>query len=186
MSQRTIAFYEPPFARWLFASTAASPIWFLVRLYLGWQWLSSGLQKVGSPMWTGAQSGAALTGFVQGALQKTQGPHPDVSPWYASFLQNVVLPHASTFSWMVAVGETLVGIALILGLFTGIAAFFGAFMNVNFLLAGTVSSNPILFLLAIFLILAWRNAGWWGLDRWALTWLGTPWQPGELFEKHQP
>ena len=58
--------------------------------------------------------------------------------------------------------------------------FFGSLMSVNYLLAGTVSSNPILFVLATWLVLAWRVAGWWGLDRWLLPLLGTPWAPGQL------
>jgi thiosulfate dehydrogenase [quinone] large subunit len=41
-------------------------------------------------------------------------------------------------------------------------------MNVNYLLAGTVSSNPILFVIATGPVLALRTAGWWGLDRWLL------------------
>jgi thiosulfate dehydrogenase [quinone] large subunit len=45
----------------------------------------------------------------------------------------------------VAYGELIVGIALLFGAFTGVAAFFGLFMNLNYLLAGTVSINPILF-----------------------------------------
>jgi thiosulfate dehydrogenase [quinone] large subunit len=79
-----------------------------------------------------------------------------------------------------------VGIALILGIFTGIAAFFGSFMNMNYLLAGSVSSNPILFIIAVLLILAWKTAGWWGLDRWVLPALGTPWSRGTLFQKEEP
>ena len=75
----------------------------------------------------------------------------------------------------------LVGIALILGLLTGIAAFFGAFMNANFLFAGTLSTNPLLLILAILIVLAWRVAGYWGLDRWALPLLGVPGVPGTLF-----
>jgi thiosulfate dehydrogenase [quinone] large subunit len=72
-------------------------------------------------------------------------------------------------------------VALVLGALTGVAAFFGIFMNANYLLAGAVSTNPILAFLAIFIVLAWRNAGWLGLDRWLLPALGTPWQPGRLF-----
>jgi thiosulfate dehydrogenase [quinone] large subunit len=83
---------------------------------------------------------------------------------------------------MVAWGEILVGIALILGIFTGIAAFFGSVMNMNYLLAGTVSTNPILFAIATWLVLAWKTAGWWGLDRWVLPALGTPWSPGLIFQ----
>jgi len=116
-------------------------------------------------------------------LAKTTGLHPDVQGWYASFLENVALPNAETFSYVVAYGEVIVGIALIIGLFTGIAAFFGSFMNLNFLLAGTVSVNPILFVLQLFLILAWRVAGWVGLDRYLLPKLGTPWQGGSMFKK---
>jgi thiosulfate dehydrogenase [quinone] large subunit len=82
---------------------------------------------------------------VNNALTKTAGEPPDVQGWYAWFLENVVLPNASFWSYLVAVGETLVGLALIVGLLAGIAAFFGSLMNVNFLLAGTVSTNPILF-----------------------------------------
>src|SRR5438874_12107675 len=71
------------------------------------------------------------------------------------------------------------GIGLIIGMLTGIAAFFGVFMNMNFLLAGAVSINPIIGGLAILLVLAWRIAGYYGVDRWLLPLLGTPW-PGSL------
>jgi len=81
----------------------------------------------------------------------------------------------------VIAGELLVGLALILGAFVGIASFIGGFMNWNFMMAGTASINPVLFTLSILLILAWKMAGWWGLDRWLLPLLGTPWQPGKLF-----
>ena len=55
-------------------------------------------------------------------------------------------------------------------------------MNMNYMLAGSISTNPILLLLSIFLILAWKTAGWWGLDRWVLIDLGTPWSPGLAFQ----
>lgn len=87
------------------------------------------------------------------------------------------------FSYAVAWGGIFVGVALILGIFAGIAAFFGAFMNMNYLLAGIVSTNPILFFLQLFLILGWRVAGWLGLDRFALPKLGTPWHTGTIFKK---
>jgi thiosulfate dehydrogenase (quinone) large subunit len=87
------------------------------------------------------------------------------------------LPNATLFSYLVTFGEIAIGIALILGLFTGIAAFFGGFMNASYLLAGTVSTNPLLF---IFATLAWRTAGYWGLDRWVLPRVGVPGYPGPL------
>ena len=48
-------------------------------------------------------------------------------------------------------------------------------MNMNFLLTGAVSINPIIGGLAILLVLAWRVAGYYGVDRWLLPLLGTPW-----------
>ena len=163
---------EPKLSRLLFADTRFSLIWLAIRLYVGWIWFQAGIEKVQSPAWTGIKSGAALTGFVTGALNKTIGLHPDVQGWYAVFLKDFVLPNSSLFSYLVAYGEVLVGIALILGFLTGIAAFFGGFMNMSFLLAGTVSTNPILFLFELLLILAWRVAGWWGIDRFILPLLG--------------
>jgi thiosulfate dehydrogenase [quinone] large subunit len=80
------------------------------------------------------------------------------------------------FAKLVAYGELLIGIALIIGAFTGIAAFFGAFMNWNFMLAGSASTNPLLFLIAVGLILAWKVAGYLGADYFLLRWVGVPWQ----------
>lgn len=178
---------EPPIARSLFGNVRWAWIWLILRVYVGWTWLQAGLGKLGSAAWTGDNAGAAITGFVQGALQRAGGEHPDVQPFYAWFLNNVVLPNAPLWGYLITWGEILVGAALILGLFTGIAAFFGSFMNMNYLLAGTVSTNPILFAIATGLVLAWRTAGWWGLDRFVLPALGTPWRPGIIFEgEHQP
>ncbi len=174
---------EPALSRFLFADTRFAWFWMIVRVYVGWQWLYAGWEKLGNPAWTGSQSGAAIKGFLAGALQKTSGAHADVAGWYASFLSHVIMPHTVFMSHLVTYGEILVGAALILGIFTGIAAFFGAFMNLNYLFAGTVSTNPILGFLGLFLILAWRTAGWWGLDRWVLPALGTPWQPGKMVSK---
>ena len=72
-------------------------------------------------------------------------------------------------------GELLIGIALILGAFTGIAAFMGGFMNWNFMMAGSASVNPVFFVIAVGLILAWKVSGYIGVDYFLLPWLGTPW-----------
>lgn len=165
---------ENPVSMFLFNSTRSAWIWLLVRLYLGYEWLTSGIKKLNAEAWTGSEAGAAIKGFVGGALAKAE-EGKDVTGWYASFLEGFVLPNAKLFSYMVAFGEVLVGLGLILGLLTGIAAFFGGLMNASFLFAGTVSSNPLFFILATWLVLAWKVAGWYGLDRWALPLLGTPW-----------
>jgi thiosulfate dehydrogenase [quinone] large subunit len=175
---------EPALARFLFADTRAAWLWLIVRVYLGYEWLLAGWEKLTDPngVWVGAKAGSALTGFAQGALAKATGDHPQVQDWYAGFLKDFVVPNASLFAHFVTYGEILVGLGLIIGALTGIAAFFGIVMNANYLLAGTVSTNPILAFVAIFIVLAWRNAGWIGLDRWLLPLLGTPWQRGKAFE----
>jgi thiosulfate dehydrogenase [quinone] large subunit len=174
---KQILINESPISQFLFANTRTAWFWLLVRLYVGYSWLTAGLHKVGTSGWTGEEAGASVRGFAGGALAKTTGEHPDVQAWYAWFLENAVLPNADVFSYLVAYGEVLVGAALIIGIFVGFASFFGMFMNASFLLAGAVSVNPVLFILSIGLLLAWRVAGYIGVDRWVLPALGTPWQP---------
>ncbi len=180
MSQE-IQIPEPKLSRFLFADTKIAWLWLIIRIYVGWQWLSAAWEKLKSPVWVGSQAGLAIKGFASGALSKTAGAHADVAGWYGAFLSHFVIPHAAAFSYVITYGELLVGIALIVGLFAGIAAFFGAFMNLNYLFAGTVSTNPLLLVLQLFLILAWRIAGWYGLDKYVLPYLGTPWKPGNAF-----
>jgi thiosulfate dehydrogenase (quinone) large subunit len=172
---------ESNLTRFLFADTRMAPFWFVVRVYLGYLWLMEGIGKVTEGGWIGQGAGGAVKGFAQGAMAQTTGEHPQVTQWYASFLENVVIPNAALFSYLVTFGEILVGLALILGMFTGIAAFFGVFMNASFIFAGTAGANPLMLILAILLIFAWRVAGCWGLDRWALPTIGVPGYPGTLF-----
>lgn len=155
-------------AHFLFFDTRSSVLWLAVRLYVGWEWLHAGWGKVTSPLWIGADAGKPLVGFVNGALAKTAGPYPDVQWWYAWFLENVVLPNAIVWSHLVAVGEVLVGLALLAGFLVGISASFGVLMNMSFLLAGAVSINPMLITGGVMLILARRVAGHIGLDRFVL------------------
>lgn len=166
---------DPPIARALFGDTRFAWIWLILRVYVGWQWFSEGLNKVQTQAWAGAKAGTFLTVWIDGALKKTQGAHADVQGWYGFFLSHAVLPHAAFWSYTVSYGELFVGLGLIFGLFTGIAAFFGTTMNASYLLAGTVSTNPILFAFGTLLVLAWKTAGYWGADRFVLARLGTPW-----------
>jgi thiosulfate dehydrogenase (quinone) large subunit len=176
---------EPPIARALFSETWLSPLWLIIRVYAGYQWLVAGYDKVISPAWTGDQAGTSIVGFAQGALKLTTGAHPSVPVWYAWFLSTMVLPYSVTWSWLITLGEIAVGIGLILGLFTGVAAFFGGLMNANYLLAGTVSINPLLFILATWIVLGWRVAGYLGLDYFVLPMVGVPGHPGKLFEPNR-
>lgn len=149
----------------LFRSKYFAWVWLILRVYIGWIWLQAGLEKIKNPVWVGEKAGMAVQGFLAGALAKATGAHPAVASWYAAFIKDFALPNSTIFSYLVSYGEVAVGIALILGAFTGIAALFGGLMNLNYLLAGTVSINPLMLVGQILLMIAWRTAGWFGLDR---------------------
>ena len=174
---------DPPLARFLFADTRLAPLWLVVRLYVGYAWFDAGWHKV---MDTGAKTNYIIDGSgILAFWQRIAAvPAPPAKPvitydWYRNFIQFMIDNHwEGIFGKLIAFGETTVGIALILGAFTGLAAVTGAFMNLNFMLAGSASTNPILLLLGFLLVLAWKTAGYIGLDRWLLPLLGTPWQRG--------
>jgi thiosulfate dehydrogenase (quinone) large subunit len=191
---------EPGFARWLFGTSAAAWIWLVVRIWLGYQWLHAGWEKVtgtesgwhlefNSTSWLKSSNG--LVGFINfAALPNAKGAHAAVNyGWYATFLRWMAHPGpASFFSKLVALGEVTIAILLILGLFTGIAAFLAGMLSMSFGLAGSAGVNPVFFFLEVLLILAWRNSGYYGLDRFVLPKLGTPWQRriavGPLGQQH--
>ena len=172
---------DPPLARFLFSDTRMAVIWLIVRVYVGYSWLDAGWHKV---MDAGAKTNYIIDG--QGILAFWQRiaaiPAAPAKPaitydWYRGFIQFLIDNHTEVvMGKVVAFGETAVGIGLILGAFVGIAAVGGAFMNLNFMLAGSASTNPVLLLLGFLLVLAWKTAGYIGLDRVLLPLLGTPWR----------
>jgi thiosulfate dehydrogenase (quinone) large subunit len=170
---------EPSITRFLFGDARMAWVWLPFRLWLGWSWLTSGWGKFNNPNW--ADTGTALKSFWERAL--IVDPRPVVTyDWYRDFLQ--LMLNAEAYTWFAKVilfGEMAIGIALILGAFTGVAAFFGGFLNVNFLLAGTVSTSPLMFVIATWLVLAWKTAGYVGLDRYLLPLIGVPGKGGYLF-----
>jgi thiosulfate dehydrogenase (quinone) large subunit len=172
-------FPEPALAKFFLGSEGSAALWFIIRMEVGAEWLLAGWEKMQSPAW--GSSGKAMSGFVAGALAKSAGPNPAVQGWYAWFLQHLVQPNAGLWSLLITYGEFAVGLGVLLGVLTGIAAGFGVLMNLNYLLAGTVSINPVLGMFGLFLVFSWRVCGWVGGDRWLLPWLGLPWQPGSWF-----
>lgn len=190
-SDGSVIFHDPPVAQFLFGNSKTAILWLIVRLYVGWSWLEAGLHKLfeydaatNTIFWGQLNkawmlSGSAIKGYWERAVAI---PAPPARPaitydWFRDFLEFLLAIQAE--SWMskvIVFGEIAVGLGLIAGAFVGVAAFFGAFMNMNFMLAGTTSSNPVLFLLAVLLMLAWKVAGYYGLDRYLLPVLGTPWE----------
>ena len=123
-------FREPRWARFLFASTTAAWLWLVLRLYMAYVFIPAGWGKITSGKWLFGD-GSPIQGLVGGAVSSEDTPG-----WYVWFLQNVVQPNASLFATLVALGELAVGLGLLVGLLTGIAAFGGVFLNANFVLAG--------------------------------------------------
>lgn len=175
-NRKNQVFQDPPLARFLFADPRAAWLWLLVRLWVGYKWIDAGLHKVTDPAWT--QTGESILGFWTRAVAIPETGRPAISfDWYRSFLQLMIdMDLQYVMGPVIAYGELLIGVALVLGIFTGIAAFFGGFLNWNFMMAGTASTNPVLFALAILLILAWKVAGYIGVDYFLLPMLGTPWR----------
>ena len=177
---------DPGWWRLLLGNTFLALLWLPVRYFVGREWLAAGEQKVRDPAWMAG--GEALQGYWQGAVAIPAEGRPRITyGWFRDLLQHMLdNGWHGWFAPLVAVGEVLIGFGLLVGALVGIAAFFGTFMNFNFLLAGTASTNPVLFGLGVFLVLAWKVAGWWGLDRWLLPLLGTPWRPGRAFAPSPP
>jgi thiosulfate dehydrogenase [quinone] large subunit len=168
---------DPPIAKFLFQGTLAAWLWLVVRIYVGYDFLAAGWHKFNTPAWMDG-SGQGILGFWKGALGTTTAGNPVITfDWYRGFIQFLVDTNsAGWFSYVIVFGELAVGIGLILGAFVGLAATGGLLMNMAFMLAGTASTNPVLALLGILLIVAWKNAGYIGLDRYLLPMLGTPWK----------
>ena len=97
----------------LFRSAATAPMWLVVRVWLGYEWLTAGLEKVhahGTASWFG--KAPALVGFVAGAdaswanRAKAFG-HPAVHyAWFLNFL-HFVATHAWLFGPIVVFSELL-------------------------------------------------------------------------------
>jgi thiosulfate dehydrogenase [quinone] large subunit len=179
----TVEIEGPAFTRFLFNNSRAGLFWLPIRLFLGFSWLEAGYHKFTGEGWM--DGGASLAGYWTNAVAIPESGRPAITyDWYRGFLQLLLDNGAeSWFAPLIVFGEMAVGLGLILGILTGFAAFFGAFMNMSFLLAGSASTNPVLFTLAVGVILAWKVAGYYGVDRWLLPILGTPWKPAVLAGK---
>ena len=168
-------------ADWLFRSKTASVLWLVARVWLGYGWINAGYQKLwGSEkaaFWNGG--GAGVKGFATAGVTGSKAGTGGASyGWFAGILHGFVIPNASWIAKVVTISELLIGAALILGLFTGAAAVAGLALNVVYMFSGSSGVNPAYAIVAVFLILAWRNAGYLGLDRLVLPMIGHRFRPG--------
>jgi thiosulfate dehydrogenase [quinone] large subunit len=171
----TVRASEAAWARWLFASKPAAWIWLVVRVWLGYEWLHAAFEKLNTTAARSAwwDSGAAIKSIASSALAAARLPeHPQLAnAWWMSVL-HWESTNALWLSRLVVISEVVIGVALILGLFTGIAALLGLVLNFSYMFVGAAGVDPAFLLAAILLVLAWRNAGWIGLDGLMLPHLG--------------
>ncbi|MDO6656540.1 DoxX family protein [Anaerobacillus sp. 1_MG-2023] len=151
------------FVHFLRENKAAAGILFFIRIYLGYQWVTSG--------WTKITNGFDANGFLQGAVANASGEHPAVQGWWATFLEATAIPNVDFFNVLIPWGEFFVGLGLLLGTFTTLAALMGVIMNFAFLFSGTTSTNPMMVILGTLLLIAGYNAAKIGLDRWIVPYL---------------
>jgi len=91
--------------------------------------------------------------------------------WYRHFLEQTVLPHAALFATLQSYGEVVVGIALVLGLLTRVAAGIGLFLTLNYALAtqwmsfGQQGFHVMLVTAMVIFMLSGAGRTW-GADHW--------------------
>lgn len=137
----------------------------VIRVYLGIRWIEHGWSKAFG-------DGFDASGFINNAIQNPVMSQGEVAyPTYVAFLESFALPNVELFNFLVAWGEVAVGLGLILGCFTSVAAFFAVFMNFAFVMAGSISSSMFEIILGFIVMSGGYNAAKWGLDRWVLPWV---------------
>jgi len=142
-----------------------------VRIFLAVGWLRVCAEKITDPHWlTGQTLATFLTSHMTSGMPFVQ---------YQSLAHSLFLPNAAALAALVLIGQLLVGLALLAGLFTPYALAGGLFMNLNFLLSG--AADPSAFYVVLQLILLMGRAGdAFGLDglrQQARDMQPKPWRP---------
>ena len=104
-----------------------------------------------------------MLGFLNGYAMRNS------SPWYQRFLQHVVIPHATIFSYLIIAGELIAGLSLLFGLGTRLGSAIAMFLFLNYMFAkGRLFWSPDSEDAAVFLsalVCCWGAAGRvWGID----------------------
>jgi len=132
----------------------------VARLYVGQFFLLSGTTKLSRGFLWGGALMQQLERFLAGT------PHV----WYKAWLVNVVIPHEHLFAALVVLGETLAGVALLLGALTRFSAGVGIFMVGNYLFAkgwlNPAATHDKTFIALLLVVLIGGAGQYWGLDGW--------------------
>jgi thiosulfate dehydrogenase (quinone) large subunit len=140
------------------ASKLAALAWTAMRVWLGVMWIQAGSAK----LW-----GAEAAGFLHNGGAGVAGFAAHGTPaysWWGSFLHSFVVPNAGAIGVLVAVGEFAIGVALVAGLFTRIAALGSLALLFTYVMSGTASVCAFYAAIAIVILVMWRTASWIGAD----------------------
>jgi thiosulfate dehydrogenase [quinone] large subunit len=139
-------------------SRLAALAWTAMRVWLGVMWIQAGSAK----LW-----GAEAAGFLHNNGAGVAGFAAHGTPaysWWGSFLHGFVVPNAGALGVLVAVSEFAIGIALVAGLFTRVAALGSLALLFTYVMSGTASVCAFYALFAIVILVMWRTSSWIGID----------------------
>ena len=140
------------------ASKLAALAWTAMRVWLGVMWIQAGSAK----LW-----GAEAAGFLHNGGAGVAGFAAHGTPaysWWGSFLHSFVVPNAGWIGVLIAVAEFAIGVALVAGLFTRIAALGSLALLFTYVMSGTASVCAFYAAIAIVVLVMWRTASWIGAD----------------------
>jgi thiosulfate dehydrogenase [quinone] large subunit len=143
---------------WLKKSKVAALAWTAARVWLGVMWIQAGAAK----LW-GAESSAFMHHNGAGVAGFAAHGKPAYT-WWGSFLHSFVVPNAGWIAVTVAVAEFAIGIALVAGFFTRVAALGSLALLFTYVMSGTASVCAFYALFAIVILTMWRTASWLGVD----------------------
>lgn len=96
-----------------------------VRILVGALWLNGGIEKLLNPSFPRQFADSlAAGGFV------SQAP-----PFFRGFMQGTVVPNAELFAQLIRAGELTIGVALLVGFLTNLAAVGSVVLSINILLS---------------------------------------------------
>ncbi|MGG4039632.1 DoxX family membrane protein [Heyndrickxia ginsengihumi] len=133
----------------------------ILRVYVGYTWMMAGLEKLEAKHFSAYS-------FLHSALVQASGEHPAVQQWWAEIVKHAIIPNIALFNMLVPWGELFVGIGILVGCFTKTVVFFAMVMNFSYMFSGSVSTNPQLILLSMFILVSAANAGRYGIDGFVL------------------
>ena len=126
----------------MFAANLLLPL----RVFMGITFLYAGVQHLTDP----AYFDSSKPGYIGHLIAQ----YAVGSPLH-DFLMGTVEPSAVTFGYVVAIGEALIGVAILIGFIFRIAALVGFLLNFTFFLSATWNAFPFYFGSDIVFVMCW-------------------------------